>query len=128
MDFEVFSLCDAANDSNGKLNMLGAFDTITAKKLPSSHPVLNVAVRIRFYSEEYGDHMLSCEIKDTKNNVIASLFDKYHFSVSNKEEESVIANFIATVVMLEFKEYGRHIVSFSVDGNVVKEIPLYLKQ
>ena len=30
MNVEIFALCDAANDSHGKLNLLGAFDSVWA--------------------------------------------------------------------------------------------------
>jgi len=34
MRLEVFSLCDAATSEKGKLNILGAFDTIWVSKIP----------------------------------------------------------------------------------------------
>jgi hypothetical protein len=35
MNIQVAVLCDAATDDNGKLNLLGAFDTIYAPQLPA---------------------------------------------------------------------------------------------
>ena len=36
MNIQVAVLCDAATDDNGKLNLLGAFDTIYTQQLPST--------------------------------------------------------------------------------------------
>ena len=38
MNIQVAVLCDAATDDNGKLNLLGAFDTIYAPQTPAVHP------------------------------------------------------------------------------------------
>ena len=35
MNIEAFLLCDAATDQQGKLNILGAFDNLYAKKIPT---------------------------------------------------------------------------------------------
>jgi hypothetical protein len=43
MNIQVAVLCDAATDDNGKLNLLGAFDTIYARELPAIHPQCAVA-------------------------------------------------------------------------------------
>jgi len=46
MNIETFLLCDAATDSMGKLNILGAFDTIGSPNFPLIHPQCSVAVSI----------------------------------------------------------------------------------
>ena len=38
MNIQTAVLCDAATDDNGKLNLLGAFDTIYAPEMPAIHP------------------------------------------------------------------------------------------
>ena len=38
MNIQVAVLCDAATEENGKLNLLGAFDTIIAQQIPATHP------------------------------------------------------------------------------------------
>jgi len=56
MNIEAFLLCDAATDQNGKLNVLGAFDNIFAKEMPTRHRACSIASRIRFSKIEAGDH------------------------------------------------------------------------
>ena len=38
MNIQVAVLCDAATEENGKLSLLGAFDTIYAPQMPAVHP------------------------------------------------------------------------------------------
>ena len=58
MNIQVAVLCDAATEDNGKLNLLGAFDTIFAPQLPAVHPQCAVALRVTFMSGDEGDHKL----------------------------------------------------------------------
>ena len=48
MQVEIFSISDAATSENGKLNILGAFDTIWVRQFPALYPHCAVAVRMRF--------------------------------------------------------------------------------
>jgi hypothetical protein len=54
VNVEVFALCDAATDSGGKLNVLGAFDSLQVGAYPTVYPHCAVAVRIRFRRIEQG--------------------------------------------------------------------------
>ena len=54
MDIQIAVLCDAATDNNGKLNLLGAFDTIFTSQLPAIHPQCSIALRMTFNKVEEG--------------------------------------------------------------------------
>ena len=41
---------------NGKLNLLGAFDTIYTQQLPAVHPQCSIALRLTFGHEDEGAH------------------------------------------------------------------------
>src|SRR2546425_8041034 len=38
MHVQIAALCDAATDYNGKLNLLGTFDTVLTQQMPAVHP------------------------------------------------------------------------------------------
>jgi hypothetical protein len=52
MTIQVAVLCDAATEYNGKLNLLGTFDTVYAAQMPAHHPQCSVATRIAFERNE----------------------------------------------------------------------------
>ena len=54
MNIQVAVLCDAATDDNGKLNLLGSFDTIYAPQMPAVHPQCAVALRVTFHARRRG--------------------------------------------------------------------------
>ncbi len=70
MNIQVAVLCDAATDDNGKLNLLGAFDTIYARELPAIHPQCAVALRVTFASEDEGKRQLKLNFVDADGHAI----------------------------------------------------------
>ena len=64
MDIQIAVLCDAATDNNGKLNILGTFDTIYTSQLPATHPQCSIAVRMTFNKVEDGTHTVKLNFVD----------------------------------------------------------------
>ena len=70
MNIQVAVLCDAATDDNGKLNLLGAFDTIYAPQLPAVHPQCSVALRVTFMSGDVGERKLKLNFVNADGRAI----------------------------------------------------------
>jgi hypothetical protein len=64
MDIQIAVLCDAATDNNGKLNILGTFDTIYTSQLPAIHPQCSIALRMTFSKVEEGPHKVKLNFVD----------------------------------------------------------------
>lgn len=66
MEVQLAVLADAANIAQqGKLNILGVFDTIWAANFPAVHPSMVVALRLRLeYGDGAGDHDLEVVLQD----------------------------------------------------------------
>ena len=62
MKCELLTLCDASSDYNGKLCILGTFDTIFAAQTPTVVPSCSIASRLRFEKGEEGDHSLKLNL------------------------------------------------------------------
>ena len=58
MNVEAFLLCDCATDQNGKMNILGAFDTLFFKEMPGVFKACSIAARVRFEKIETGDETI----------------------------------------------------------------------
>ena len=70
MNIQVAVLCDAATEDNGKLNLLGAFDTIYAPQLPAVHPQCAVALRVTFTAGDEGQHKLTLNFINADGHAI----------------------------------------------------------
>ena len=56
MEVSVATLCDSAADYNGKLCILGSFDTIFAAQYPCHHAQCSVAIRLLLGDQDVGNH------------------------------------------------------------------------
>jgi hypothetical protein len=127
MNIQVAVLCDAATEDNGKLNLLGAFDTIFAPQLPAVHPQCAVALRVTFMSGDEGEHKLKLNFVNADGKsimppieipVAVSLPDDAHF---------LTRNFIVNIQQLKFAEEGLYSVDVRLDDKSHAAIPLQIK-
>jgi len=127
MNIQVAVLCDAATDDNGKLNLLGAFDTIYTQQLPAIHPQCSIALRVTFSSEDEGKHHLQVNFVDADGRPIAkfppipvevALPDDMHFGTRN---------FIVNIQQLKFDNPGLYSIDVMLDSRPQASIPLLVR-
>jgi len=128
MNIEAFLLCDAATEQQGKLNVLGAFDTIYAKQLPAVYPACTIALRIRFGISEEGNHPVKILIIDEDATPAAP---KLEGSVNIKVPEgmdSTVANLVLNIQRLKFEKYGRYRIDLTIDNRKIKDLPFIVRE
>ena len=76
MQVEAFLLADAVTDQAGKLNVLGAFDSILSNQAPVLHPQLAIALRIRFAKSESGNHPFRINIVNEDGKFMVTEIEK----------------------------------------------------
>jgi hypothetical protein len=127
MNIQVAVLCDAATEDNGKLNLLGTFDTIFAQQLPAVHPQCAVALRVTFMSGDEGGRKLNLNFVNADGRTImppieipvaVALPDDVHF---------LTRNFIVNIQQLKFAEAGLYSVDVRLDDKSQAAIPLLVK-
>ena len=127
MNIQVAVLCDAATDDNGKLNLLGAFDTIYARELPAIHPQCAVALRVTFASEDEGKRQLKLNFVDADGRAImppieipieVTLPGDMHFGTRN---------YILNIQQLKFYQPGLYSLDVMFDEKVQTNIPLLVR-
>lgn len=70
MQLLLATLCDSAADYNGKLCVLGAFDTLCAPQFPVVHPQCSLALRLMFSPKEAGRHQFEIQFMDESGNLL----------------------------------------------------------
>ena len=127
MNIQTAVLCDAATDDNGKLNLLGAFDTIYARELPAIHPQCAVALRVTFLAGDEGKRQLKLNFVDADGHAImppieipveVALPDDMHFGTRN---------FIINIQQLKFEQPGLYSIDIARDEKTHASIPLLVK-
>ncbi len=128
MEIEVFALCDAAVDYQGRLSILGIFDSIFAANIPAVHPQCSVALRLRFSRIEEGKHKLSLHIVDTDGRLIIPQLDG-EFAIQLQEpDRQGSVNLVLNLQGLSFTTYGEYAVNLAIDGRELGSLPFWVKQ
>jgi hypothetical protein len=124
---EIFTFCDFAQESGGKLTIVGSFDTILARAYPCVHPQLSVVIRLRFDIFEFGKHTFRIET--------VGLDDEAHLEAINGNLEvkgmgnaTAVTHLVFTISNIHFKSPG--VVNFVLymDNKELTSLPLYLQQ
>jgi hypothetical protein len=128
MDIEAFLLCDWATDQYGKLNVLGAFDTIYSPKVPTTHASCAIAARIRFSKIEEGQHDIKINfIDEDGNSIIPALENTINVRLP-ESEGSVIRNIILYLQGFKLSGYGEYRIDLAIDGRQEGCIPFKVKR
>ena len=127
MNIQTAVLCDAATDDNGKLNLLGAFDTIYARELPAIHPQCAVALRVTFLSGDEGKRQMKLNFVDADGHAIMPPIEIPVEVVLPEDMHFGTRNFIINIQQLKFDEPGLYSVDLSLDGRSQASIPLLVK-
>jgi hypothetical protein len=125
MDIQVATLCDAANDYNGKLCVLGTFDTIGSRSLPVVHQNCVLAMRICFRAVDEGEHDLAIRIIDADGEDVINPLPPVKFDIRLPQDvDFVTRNMIIHFQALQFSKAGTFSLEIAVDDDSLVSIPL----
>ena len=126
MNVEIFSLCDAATQHAGKLNILGAFDTIWGINEPIKFAGCCVAARVRFDSIESGTHKIRLDFIDADGKPVLPKIEG-DISVNSQDSgKSAISNFVMNIHNLELEKFGDYQIRLAINGRTESTVPLYV--
>jgi hypothetical protein len=127
MNVQVAVLCDAATDDNGKMNLLGAFDTIYAQQLPAVHPQCAVALRVTFAADDEGKRKLKLNFINADGRAIMPAIEVPVAVALPDDAHFLTRNFIVNIQQLKFAEAGLYSVDVRLDDKSHASIPLLVK-
>lgn len=126
MNVDVFAVCDAATDGNGKLNLLGAFDSIVGRLLPLVKQRCSVVARMCFSKEESGEHEVAVRfLNKDGQQIIRAMKAKFTVKIPNRRRTASI-NLVLNINRIKFEHFGEYTIAFSCDGEQRASLPLYV--
>ncbi|MEO6036665.1 MAG: hypothetical protein ABIQ35_15550 [Verrucomicrobiota bacterium] len=130
MTIQLAVLCDAATDYNGKLNILGTFDTIFAQQFPASHPQCSIALRIAFTKMEEGKHSLKITfVNEDGQSIMSGGIPEIPVEVSLPGDSTFISrNFVLNIQQVKFATAGLYAIEIAIDGQHEASISLAVKR
>ena len=128
MDIQIAILCDAATDNNGKLNILGTFDTIYSAQLPATHPQCSIALRMTFSKGEEGHHKVRLSFGDEDGKPVMQIPDIPLEVILPEDTIFISRNVVLNIQQLKFEKPGLYSIGIAMDGRQEGSIPLLVKQ
>ena len=116
MEVEIFTLADyATNPGNGKLTIVGTFDTITTDEVPT-YQHCHLVLKVRIANAHAGEHRLGFKFMNAAGEEFMPL-SEYQFDL----EENPIADYNAIPLVinlspLKLEKFGRYAVELHHNG------------
>lgn len=127
MKLQIAALADCANVAlGGKLNLMGVFDVIYAREFPVIHPAMTLAMRLRFESEDEGEHKLVVLVVDPDGKQIA----RAETTIRTPRIEpglTVSSNHMISFQHVQIPGEGKIIFEIYWDGIQQERVPLFIR-
>jgi hypothetical protein len=127
MNIEAFLLCDAATDSHGKLNLLGAFDSFFVNEVPAVHPHCAVVLRLRLERAEQGEHSITLHLIDEDGKHVMQPLEG-RLRVHGTASATATSNLILNMQGLKLARFGELAFHLQIDGKPAGSLPLYIRK
>jgi hypothetical protein len=122
MEVDLAVIADAANVSQeGKLNILGIFDTIWAREFPFRHAAMVFVLRVRADFTEEGTHQLEVRLLDADGEQLFKA--EGPIQVPSSAPGRPVKPHV--IMGLSGASYSFELV---IDGEHLKSVPLYIMQ
>lgn len=126
MELDLAVMADAANVSQeGKLNILGVFDTIWARDFPVRHPAMVFVLRVRADFTDQGTHHLQVRLMDADGNQLFKAEGPLQVP-SAAPGRHTRPHIIMGLNGITFAKPGDYSFEVMVDDHHLKSIPLHL--
>jgi hypothetical protein len=128
MEVDLAVISDAANVSQeGKLNILGIFDTIWAREFPFRHAAMVFVLRVKADFTEEGTHQLEVRLVDADGEQLFKAEGPIQVP-SSAPGRPVKPHVIMGLSGVSFNRAGDYSFELVIDGQHLKSVPLYIMQ
>lgn len=125
MQLQLATLCDSASDYQGKLCILGAFDTLCAHQFPVVHPQCSLALRLLFEHNDQGHHEVNIRLLDEAGlEVMPAFTPAMDVSFPSGFVPFVTRNLVLNLQRLRFEKPGVYRFHINMNEETLTSIPL----
>ena len=128
MEIELFTLCDYAQDNNGKLTIVGTFDRLYARSFPVVHSHMSVVTRLRFPAEKEGHHQIKIRLTDNEGKEMLQPVEGSFTTSLTSGMLYAPVNLVFNFINIQFKSAGRYAFEMYVDGEWQSGLSLFIMQ
>ncbi|MEM7012610.1 MAG: hypothetical protein AAF585_14130 [Verrucomicrobiota bacterium] len=117
MQIPIATLCDSAADYQGKMVIMGTFDSMLVREFPAKFRQCSLALRVSATKDESGEHTLSIRFaKEDGTEVIKPIETKMEVNLPEHGAPFITRNLILPLAGLEIPSSGLYHIEISLDG------------
>lgn len=119
MEYEIFTICDNAQNYNGKMVIVGTFDTIFGQDFPLTYEAFSLAVKINCPTQEFKDGKLQIFLKEkiSGKNLCPPITTLIPLNPNVPEQVIALAVNFQKIVFLE---PGKYTIEFHFNNDIKK--------
>lgn len=128
MNFDIFTLCDSAQEYAGRMIIVGTFNTINVTALPTVYPEFAIAAKITLdqaQNKVQSEHIVKFYIKKIDSDLYLLPPFEHKINTDNTLDFSDL-NLVMRFNGIPIKEEGRYIVTMEIDS-LKKETNLFVR-
>lgn len=118
MKVDIFTLCDNAQEYDGKLIIIGTFNSIYAKEFPTLHPEFALVARVVFGEDEKGFHNIDFSIKKNSEDVYIMPLGQMTADTTHTKGKEAVINVVVKGNNILIPSAGTYVVTLKVDDKV----------
>ena len=129
MQIEIFTLCNAATRyGSDKLNILGTFNIITAKKTPITYPSCALSIRLRFEKNEEGNKAMKINFVGTDGKPVLPTLDEAFIVRILPGESTSNVSLVVLIPQMKLKNFGDYSIDLVIDGRPIGSTSFYVRK
>ena len=128
MECDFAFLCDYA-EQDRKLHAVGiGWDTIYARSVPFTHPVMCFVARLRASVDEQGAKTVSLHVIDADGVDVLPVAEQHMPFEVAADQLAATANMVFQFQGIQFAKFGQYAIQLRVEGIEVAEVPFTVAQ
>jgi hypothetical protein len=129
MNLVLAIACDKAEiGDNGKLNVEGIYNELSAPDFPAAHPSLTVVLVIEWGMQDTGEQPIRADLISPTGDMVVTIQGHTDVELAPDNEVPPQTRLILPLQNVIFQEPGRYHLRVQGGRDVVEVLPLYVKR
>jgi hypothetical protein len=121
---EMFTLCDGATEQDGRISLVGTYDSIYAADFPFALPQVTAVLRVRFWPQDGCLHAFRLVLTSPDGKSLGVLLDAMANLQPFNDDRSIACNLITRLQNVQIEGPGEHTFDFYIDDRLQGRLPV----
>lgn len=129
MNLVLAIACDKAEVApDGKLNVEGIYNELSAPDFPAAHPAITVVLVIEWDIRDTGEQPIRADLIDPEGAMVVTIQGHTEVELAPDNEVPPQTRMILPLEDVVFQQPGRYHLRIQAGSHTVESLPLYLRR